>query len=43
MSAGAVVMMIVAVLIIWGGLVTAVIRLRRHPQEPEPPGSGPAG
>jgi hypothetical protein len=33
MSADAVVLMIVAMLILWGGLVVAIIRLNRH----EPP------
>ncbi len=33
MSADAVIMMIVAMLILWGGLVVAIIRLNRH----EPP------
>ncbi|MGW0827609.1 methionine/alanine import family NSS transporter small subunit [Streptomyces sp. NPDC002845] len=37
MSAGAVVMMIIAILIVWGGLALAIIRLRRHPDPgPEP-------
>ncbi len=30
MSADAVIMMIVAMLILWGGLVVAIIRLNRH-------------
>ena len=30
MSADAVVLMIVAMLILWGGLVVAIIRLNRH-------------
>ncbi|RCG26415.1 methionine/alanine import family NSS transporter small subunit [Streptomyces diacarni] len=34
MSAGAVVMMTAAILIVWGGLIAAVLRLRRHP-DPE--------
>lgn len=29
----AVVMMIVAILIVWGGLVAAMIHLQRHPEE----------
>ena len=29
----AIVMMIVAILIVWGGLVTAMIHLQRHPEE----------
>lgn len=31
MSTGAVVMMIVAIVIVWGGLVASVVHLRRHP------------
>ncbi|MBE9499104.1 MULTISPECIES: methionine/alanine import family NSS transporter small subunit [Streptomyces] len=34
MSTGAIVMMAVAILIVWGGLVAAILRLRKHP-EPE--------
>lgn len=37
MSASAIIMMIVAIAIVWGGLVAAIIRLRRHAPEPEPP------
>ncbi|MFI8853843.1 methionine/alanine import family NSS transporter small subunit [Streptomyces sp. 891-h] len=33
MSAGALVMMAVAVLIVWGGLIAAILRLRKHPSE----------
>ncbi|WP_079168823.1 MULTISPECIES: methionine/alanine import family NSS transporter small subunit [unclassified Streptomyces] len=36
MSAGAIVMMIVAIGIVWGGLIAAILRLRGHPDEPEP-------
>ncbi|WP_199847818.1 methionine/alanine import family NSS transporter small subunit [Streptomyces dysideae] len=33
----AVVMMIIAILIVWGGLVPAIVQLRRHPDPgPEP-------
>ncbi|GAA4895020.1 methionine/alanine import family NSS transporter small subunit [Streptomyces coeruleoprunus] len=44
MSAGAIVMMIIAIVIVWGGLAAAIIRLRAHPPEPEPlePGVRPA-
>ncbi|WP_175407211.1 methionine/alanine import family NSS transporter small subunit [Streptomyces sp. TRM64462] len=44
MSAGAVVMMIIAIAIVWGGLCAAILRLRAHPDEPEPlpPGVEPA-
>ncbi|GAB3111019.1 hypothetical protein GCM10027160_11790 [Streptomyces calidiresistens] len=37
MSAGAVIMMIVAIGLVWGGLAVALVLLRRHPD----PGSGP--
>ncbi|MTE18727.1 methionine/alanine import family NSS transporter small subunit [Streptomyces sp. TRM43335] len=33
MSAGAVVMMIVAMLVVWGGLLAAILKLRGHPDE----------
>ncbi|MBD0837168.1 MULTISPECIES: methionine/alanine import family NSS transporter small subunit [unclassified Streptomyces] len=37
MSAGAVIMMLIAILIVWGGLVLAIIQLRRHPDPgPDP-------
>ncbi|MFG3496495.1 methionine/alanine import family NSS transporter small subunit [Streptomyces sp. NPDC047928] len=44
MSAGAITMMIIAIAIVWGGLVAAILRLRSHPDEPEPmpPGVHPA-
>ena len=35
MSGAAIAMMIVAILIIWGGLVFAFVNLSRHPEEPE--------
>lgn len=35
MSTSAIVMMIVAVGIVWGGLTAALIQLRRHPEQPE--------
>jgi hypothetical protein len=31
MSGGAVIMMIIAILIVWGGLGLAIVQLRRHP------------
>ncbi|SDR97038.1 methionine/alanine import family NSS transporter small subunit [Jiangella sp. DSM 45060] len=31
MSAGAVVMLIVAIVIVWGGLLASLVHLRRHP------------
>ncbi|MFG3404687.1 methionine/alanine import family NSS transporter small subunit [Streptomyces sp. NPDC048142] len=44
MSTSAIIMMIIAILIVWGGLVTAILRLRKHPDTPEqmPPGTHPA-
>ncbi|TDQ55445.1 methionine/alanine import family NSS transporter small subunit [Actinorugispora endophytica] len=35
MSTSAVVMMIVSIVIVWGGLVAAIVQLRRHPERPE--------
>ncbi|CAL9425237.1 methionine/alanine import family NSS transporter small subunit [Streptomyces albus] len=32
MSTGAVVMMAAAILIVWGGLVAAILKLRKHPE-----------
>ena len=41
MTATAVVMMIVAMVTVWGGLVAAIVNLARHPEvaeaEPAPP------
>ena len=37
MSTGAIIMMIIAIAVVWGGLVAAIVRLRRHPPEPEEP------
>ncbi|ALX66318.1 methionine/alanine import family NSS transporter small subunit [Microbacterium sp. XT11] len=41
MSATAVVMMIIAMVTVWGGLIAAVVNLARHPEvadaEPQPP------
>lgn len=36
MSTGAVVMLIIAILIVWGGLGASIAHLRRHP-DPGPP------
>ncbi|UCM87831.1 methionine/alanine import family NSS transporter small subunit [Streptomyces marincola] len=36
MSASAIVMMIVTMAVVWGGLIAAVVRLRRHPDEQSP-------
>lgn len=35
MTATAIVMMIIAMVTIWGGLVTAVVNLARHPETAE--------
>ncbi|MGW7295147.1 methionine/alanine import family NSS transporter small subunit [Streptomyces xiamenensis] len=35
MSTGAIIMMIVAMIIVWGGLIGAVVKLVRHPETPE--------
>ncbi|MDN5759215.1 MAG: methionine/alanine import family NSS transporter small subunit [Tomitella sp.] len=35
MSVSAIVMMIVALVTVWGGLVASVLHLRRHPDESE--------
>ena len=35
MSGAAIAMMIVAILIIWGGLGFALLNLYKHPEEPE--------
>ncbi|MDT0345284.1 methionine/alanine import family NSS transporter small subunit [Streptomyces litchfieldiae] len=36
MSAGAIVMMIVAMVVVWGGLIAAILKLRGHPDELTP-------
>ena len=33
MSTAALVMMIVAIVIVWGGLVASIVHLRRHPDQ----------
>ncbi|MBV2362959.1 methionine/alanine import family NSS transporter small subunit [Streptomonospora nanhaiensis] len=35
MSVGAIVMMVLAIVIVWGGLIAAIIHLARHP-DPDP-------
>ncbi|PWV46838.1 MULTISPECIES: methionine/alanine import family NSS transporter small subunit [Nocardiopsis] len=35
MSTSAIVMMVISITVLWGGLIAAVIHLRRHPDEPE--------
>lgn len=41
MTATAVIMMIIAMVTVWGGLVAGIVNLARHPEqegaEPEPP------
>ncbi|GAT71944.1 methionine/alanine import family NSS transporter small subunit [Microbacterium hydrocarbonoxydans] len=41
MSTTAVIMMIIAMVTVWGGLVAAIVNLARHPEvadaEPQPP------
>ncbi|WP_147917921.1 methionine/alanine import family NSS transporter small subunit [Ruania zhangjianzhongii] len=48
MTTPALIMMIIALLLVWGGLVVAIIHLRRHPEEadeaePVSDASPPAG
>lgn len=39
MSASAVVLLVLAIVVVWGGLVAAILRLRAHPERTEyPPG-----
>ncbi|MUL41184.1 methionine/alanine import family NSS transporter small subunit [Streptomonospora sp. PA3] len=33
MSTGAIVMLVVSIVIVWGGLAAAVMHIRRHPEE----------
>ncbi|WP_432135641.1 MULTISPECIES: methionine/alanine import family NSS transporter small subunit [unclassified Streptomyces] len=41
MTGGAIAMMIIAMLIVWGGLLAAIVQLRRHPDPgPEPDETG---
>lgn len=35
MNVSAIVMLVVALVILWGGLTLAIINLRRHPEEPD--------
>ena len=37
MSTDAVIMLIVAIAVVWGGLALAITALRRHPDEPDDP------
>ncbi|MBL1067763.1 methionine/alanine import family NSS transporter small subunit [Streptomyces sp. 7-21] len=36
MSGDAILMMLIAVVIVWGGLAAAIWRLTRHPEEQDP-------
>lgn len=35
MTTSAIVMMAVSIVLVWGGLLTAILHLRRHPEKPE--------
>ncbi|MGK8465554.1 methionine/alanine import family NSS transporter small subunit [Nocardia cyriacigeorgica] len=35
MSTGAIIMMIIAITVVWGGLVASILLLRRFPEAPE--------
>ncbi|MCK1813113.1 MULTISPECIES: methionine/alanine import family NSS transporter small subunit [Streptomyces] len=35
MTGGAIIMMIIAMVIVWGGMIGAIIKLTRHPDTPE--------
>jgi hypothetical protein len=37
MSTGAVIMLVLAILIVWGGLAASILALRRHPDQPDEP------
>ncbi len=37
MSGGAIIMLVLAILIVWGGLAASIIALSRHPEQPEEP------
>ncbi|MDK1476762.1 methionine/alanine import family NSS transporter small subunit [Streptomyces sp. 549] len=43
MSTGAIVMMIISIVIVWGGLIAAILKLRGHPQEVEPEADAQTG
>lgn len=38
MSTDAIIMLVIAITLVWGGLVAAIIQLRRHPDRPEQDG-----
>ncbi|MCK9872130.1 methionine/alanine import family NSS transporter small subunit [Nocardiopsis dassonvillei] len=35
MTTSAIVMMAVSMILLWGGLIAAIVHLRRHPEKPE--------
>lgn len=35
MSTSAIAMMVFSITLLWGGLIAAIVHLRRHPDEPE--------
>ncbi|WP_019810036.1 methionine/alanine import family NSS transporter small subunit [Saccharomonospora halophila] len=35
MSTGAIIMLIVSILLVWGGLGVSIALLRRHPEQPD--------
>lgn len=37
MSGGAIIMLVLAILIVWGGLASSIFALSRHPEHPEEP------
>ena len=37
MSAEAVVMLVLAIVIVWGGLAASIVALNRHPDRPDEP------
>ncbi|MEX3610376.1 methionine/alanine import family NSS transporter small subunit [Rothia sp. LK2588] len=39
MTSAAILMLIVAIVTIWGGMVLAIVNLARHPEQPEEPGA----
>lgn len=43
MSASAIVMLIISVVVVWGGLVGALLLLRRFPEVPDDEPDGSAG
>ncbi|WP_019816286.1 methionine/alanine import family NSS transporter small subunit [Saccharomonospora saliphila] len=35
MSTGAIIMLIISILLVWGGLAVSILLLRRHPDRPD--------